>query len=198
MKQVVTDKLKEVLKKSAENQQLVGYKGAKFATDAESFRSTTIDSCYRLGKFRKGASPRNILVSFVKTDDRKLILRAKNTVDMSADMHFYINEDLALDTRNHRANIKRLAKTAKEQGFSSKTAGDKLIVEGATYESCELDILPNRMLRTSAQEKWVHGGLAFRGERSVFSNFYTKPFSVDGYRYLLVEQYFQYCKAVQF
>lgn len=40
--------------------------------------------------------------------------------------------------------------------------------------------------------------LEFRGERSVFSNFYTKPFIVDGYRYLSVEQFFQYSKAVYF
>lgn len=138
------------------------------------------------------------MVSFVKTDDRKLVLRAKNTVDMSADMGFFINEDLSLDTRSHRTNIKRLSKTAKEQGFNSKTTGDRLTVEGKAYDSNQLDILPNRVLRSSAQEKWVQGGLAFRGERSVFSNFYTKPFTVDGYRYLSVEQYFQYSKAVYF
>lgn len=134
----------------------------------------------------------------MKAEDKKLILRAKNTVDMNADMKFYINEDLSLDTRNHRANIKRLSKTANEQGFSSKVSGDRLIVDGNTYDSNELDILPSRVLRSTAQEKWVHGGLAFRGERSVFSNFYTKPFIVDGYRYISVEQFFQYSKAVYF
>lgn len=157
-----------------------------------------MDCAYRLGKFKKGASPRNILISFVKTDDRKLILRAKNTVNMNGDMNFYINEDLSLDTRNHRASIKRLSKTANDQGLGSKVSGDKLMVDGDTYDSTELDILPNRVLRSTALEKWVQGGLAFRGERSVFSNFYTKPFIVDGYRYLSVEQFFQYSKVVYF
>lgn len=198
VKAVVVNKLQAVLKKSTENQQLVEYKGAKFATNADSFRSSTMDCTYRLGKFKKGASPQNILVSFVKADDKKLILRAKNTIDMSLDMKFYINEDLALDTRNQRASIKRLSKTGNEQGFDSKVSGDKLIVGGTTYDSCELDILPSHILRSTAQEKWVQGGLAFRGERSVFSNFYTKPFIVDGHRYISVEQFFQYSKAVYF
>lgn len=51
------------------------------------------------------------------------------------------------------------------------------------------------MLRCCSQEKWVNGGLAFRGEMSTFSNFYTKPFIVEGHRFTSVEQYFQYSKA---
>lgn len=127
----------------------------------ESFSSVALDSAYRIGKFRKGAPARNIPVSFVKTDDRRLILRAKNTIKMGTDVDLYINEDQSIDTRTHRANIKRLAKSAKEVGIESSVAGDKLIVDNKSYNSNELDSVPNRVLRSSAQEKWVTGGLAF-------------------------------------
>lgn len=198
VRSLVVDNLKSVLKKSQEKQQMADYKGPKFATSHESFSSAALDSTYRLGKFKKGAPPRNILASFVKTDDRRLILRAKNTIKMGTDVDFYINEDQSVDTRTHRANIKRLSKSSREVGYDSSTSGDRLIVDDKSYNSNELDLVPNRVLRSSAQEKWVTGGLAFRGERSVFSNFFTKPFSVDGYRYISVEQYFQYSKAVYF
>lgn len=198
VKSLVVDSLKSVLKKSAETQQLADYKGPKFPTSSESFSSAALDATYRIGKFRKGAPARNILASFVKSDDRRLILRAKNSIKMGTDVDFYINEDQSVDTRTHRANIKRLSKSAKEVGFDSSITGDKLIVDNKAYNSNELDLIPNRVLRSSAQEKWVTGGLAFRGERSVFSNFYTKSFFVERYRYLSVEQYFQYSKAVYF
>lgn len=198
VKSVAVNNLKSVLEKSTEKQQTVGYKGPKFATSVESFSASAIDSAYRIGKYRKGAPPRGILVSFVKTDDRRLILKAKNSIKMGTDVNFYINEDQSVDTRNHRASIKRLSKSAKDTGLDSSTSGDKLIIDNKLFNSDELDLVPNRVLRSCAQEKWVTGGLAFRGERSVFSNFYTKPFFVDGYRYISVEQYFQYAKAVYF
>lgn len=198
VKLVAVTNLKLVLTKSLETQQSAGYKGPKFPTSPESFGAAAIDQAYRIGKYKKGASPRNILISFVKTDDRKLILRAKNTIKMGTDVPFYINEDQSVDTRTHRASIKRLSKAAKDAGYSSSTSGDKLLVDGKSFSSDELDLIPNRALRSCAQEKWVTGGLAFRGERSVFSNFYTKSFSVDGYRYISMEQYFQYSKAVYF
>lgn len=198
IKDVVVTNLRSVLTKSQEIQQNTEYKGRKFPTSPDSFGASSLDSTYRIGKFKKGAPPRNILVSFVKTDDRKLVLKAKNTIQMGTDVNFYINEDLSVDTRTHRASIKRLSKSANEVGLTASTSGDKLIVSGKSFTSDELDLVPNRVLRSCAQEKWVNGGLAFRGERSVFSNFYTKPFTVDGFRYLSVEQYFQYSKAVYF
>lgn len=198
VRSVVLSSLKEVLKKCKENQQTVGYKGPKFTSDPDNFSMTNIDSVYRIGKFRKGSPPRNIMVSFVKSEDRKLILKAKNAVNMSKDFKFYINEDMSVDTRSHRATIKRLSKAAKDAGLKSTTSGDKLIVDETAYTSNELDILPGKVLRCCSQEKWVNGGLAFRGERSVFSNFYTKAFVLEGHRFISMEQYFQYSKAEYF
>lgn len=195
IKSTVLDKLQQVLKKSKEKQDQRDYKGPKFSTNPDAFDISKIDSAYRLGKYRKNYT-RNIFVSFVRTEDRQLILRAKNTVDMQKDLKFYVNEDMSVDTRNHRATIKRISKAAIGAGFTSKISGNKLIVAGASYEKGELDLLPNRVYRSCAQEKWVPNGLAFRGERSVFSNYYTKPFIVDNQKYLSMEQYIQFSKAV--
>lgn len=195
IKSTVLENLKTLLKKSKEKQEQRDYKGHKFAVDPDSFDVSRIDSTYRLGKYRKNYT-RNIFVSFVRTEDRQLILKAKNTVDMQSDLKFYINEDMSVDTRNHRATLKRISKSASEAGLTSKVSGNKLIVENKSYGKDELDILPNRVYRSCAQEKWVPNGLAFRGERSIFSNYYTKPFVVDNQKFLSMEQYIQYSKAV--
>lgn len=83
------------------------YKDPKFDTNADTFRLSNIDSAHRLGKFKKGAQPRNIVVSFVRMNDRKLILQAKNTVKMGTDITFYINEDMSLDTHNLQFAMQR-------------------------------------------------------------------------------------------
>lgn len=195
IRSTVVEKLKEVLKKSKESQEQKDYKGPKFNVNPDSFDVSKIDSTYRLGKYRKNYT-RNIFVSFVRTEDRQLILRAKNTVDMQKDLKFYVNEDMTIDTRNHRAALKRISKAATEAGLTSKVSGNNLLVAGKKYGKDELDIIPNRVLRSCAQEKWVPKGLAFRGERSVFSNYFTKLFIVEGQKFLSMEQYIQFSKAI--
>lgn len=97
-----------------------------------------------------------------------------------------------------RAELKRVTKTVKELGLSAKIAGNKMYVEGQSYASNKMDLLPRRLLRSGAQEKWVRGGLAFRGEKSIFSNFFTKTFIIDGCQFISVEQFLQYSKATYF
>lgn len=117
---------------------------------------------------------------------------------MAKDLQFYANEDMSIETRNHRAELKRINKLAKELGLSSKIAGNKNYIDDQCYASNEMDLLPTRLLKSGAQEKWVPGGLTFRGEKSVFSNFFTKSFVVDGCKYISVEQFLQYSKAIYF
>lgn len=195
IKTTVIEKLKAVLEKSKVQQAEKDYKGPKFNVNPDSVNSSMIDLTYRLGKCRKKYT-RNIFVSFVRAEDRQMILRAKNTVNMQKGFNFYINEDMSHDTRNHRATLKRISKAATEAGLTSKVSGNNLIVAGKSYGKDELDILPSKVYRSCAQEKWVPRGLAFRGERSVFSNYYAKPFIIEGQKFLSMEQYIQYSKAV--
>lgn len=180
VKSVALEKLKQILDKSKEAQNSVGYKGPKFATNSEGLTKDSLDSVYRMGKATGRGRSRNIFVSFMKASTRHLILKAKNSIDMEKELQFFANEDMSLETRKHRAELKRVSKAARELGYSSKLAGNKIIVEGRSYASNDMDLLPSRILRSGAQEKWVQGGLAFRGEKSVFSNFFSKPFIVEG------------------
>lgn len=45
------------------------------------------------------------------------------------------------------------------------------------------------------QEKRVDGGIAYRGDKSIFSNFFPAPFNLEGNDYVNTEQYYQYQKA---
>lgn len=107
------------------------------------------------------------------------------------------NEEEDSEVNAYDKTIENLIRN-QEMGYNSKIAGNNIIIDGQNYASNELDLPPTRILRSGAQEKWVPGGLAFRGEKSVFSNFFAKPFLVEGCKYLSVEQYFQYAKAIYF
>lgn len=198
VKKVALDKLKEILTKANEAQQVVGYNGPKFNANPDALTRDSLDTVYRIGKPSRHIKSRNIFVSFIKSSTRHLILKAKNSVDMDKDLKFYVNEDMSLETRNHRAELKRINKTAKELGLNSKIAGNKIYVNDQCFASNEMDLLPTKLLKCGAQEKWVPDGLAFRGEKSVFSNFFMKAFVIDGCKYISVEQFFQYSKAIYF
>lgn len=77
-----------------------------------------------------------------------------------------------------------MSAAAKEVGYNSKISGKRLILDGESFACEDMDILPLSVIRGCGKEKLVDGGLAFRGERSVFSLFYTKPFVIKGMKFL--------------
>lgn len=54
-----------------------------------------------------------------------------------------------------------------------------------------------KILHAAKQERRLDDGLAFRGEDSIFSNFHEAEIVIGGERFNSVEQYFNYCKAVE-
>lgn len=80
--------------------------------------------------------------------------------------------------------------------MEAKVTGNKINIEGATYGINDLDTIPDNLVSKSKQEKNVEGGLAYRGQESVFSNLYMAAFELEGTRFNSFEQYYQYSKAV--
>lgn len=76
-------------------------------------------------------------------------------------------------------------------------SGNKVIINGESFAIDELDLIPCEILHAAKQEKKVDNCLAFRGEDSIFSNFHEAEIVIGGERFNSVEQYFNYCKAVE-
>lgn len=152
-------------------------------------------NAYRIGRYKDGAK-RNILV-FCSTNDVKYrIMTAKSLTKRSKSIKFYINDDQNLAMREYKSKLWRLNDAAVRLGLNAKVVGNKIIIEGQSYAQNELDLIPKEIIYEARQERAVPQGIAFRGEDSVFSNFYPCDIVIGGERFSSVEQYFQYCRAV--
>lgn len=164
------------------------------------FRKLTvndIDKVYRIGRMKKNqANPRNICLSLSNTYLRQMIISAKPFMK-GMPKNFYIGEDLTNDARAHRSNLKLLAASAKDLGFDTKISGNQLTIGTESFAPNELAAVSTDIKAGSKQEKLVKNGIAFRGDKSVYSNFFPALFRVDDIEYNSVEQYFQNAKAVE-
>lgn len=155
-----------------------------------------IDHVFRIGKPRRGNYRRNISVTFARFDDKDMVIRARAATKDNEDIKFFISDDLTPDGRALKAELKRISSVAKSQGLDTKVSGNKVTVESRSYASNELSLIPTSVKSDLKQEKIVAGGIAYKGDRSIFSNFFPAPFKLGGEDYAHVEQYYQHTKAV--
>lgn len=99
---------------------------------------------------------------------------------------FYIGEDLRLEARAHRSNLKQIAAGAKS-----------LRHDNEVYTPEEIPAIEEDIILASKQQKSVKDGIAFKRDQSVFSNFFSAPFVIEDYEYANVEQYFQFVKVTE-
>lgn len=138
-----------------------------------------IDNVYRVGRYKNSQkSPRNICLSLRDIHLRQMIISAKPYMkDMPK--KFYVGEDLTNDARALRSNLKLIATRAKTLGFDTKISGNKLTIGQDTFAPDELETIPSDITRGTKQEKLVKNGIAFRGEKSIYSNFFPALFQVN-------------------
>lgn len=145
---------------------------------------------YRTGKFKKGVK-RNIVVTCAMNDVKHRVMSAKSLTKNSKAIKFFINDDQNLATRTYKSRLWRINDGATKLGLESKVVGNRIIIEGQSYAQNEIDLIPSDIIHASRQERDVPHGIAFRGEDSVFSNFYLCTIVIGGERFSSVEQYFQ-------
>lgn len=154
-----------------------------------------IDNVYRLGKpKRKGSRP--LIISFSFSHIRQMVLTAKYYMKNLA-LKYYLNEDLTQEARDHRANLKVIAEGGKSLGHDTKITGNKIIIDSETYQPDEIGAVSPTIIQAAKRERLLENAIAFRGDRSIFSNFFPSPITIDDVDYTSVEQYFQHEKALQ-
>lgn len=155
-----------------------------------------IDNVYRIGKIKGGRFNRNISVTFIRVEDREKVLRAHKATKDNAEINYFISDDLTSDGRALKAQLKRISAAAKSKGLESKVSGNRVVVESRPYAANELALIPGTVSAELKQEKLIDGGIVYRGDRSIYSNFFPAPFNLEGEDYVHVEQFSQYKKAL--
>lgn len=152
-----------------------------------------LDQVYRIGKVgRKQTRPMVVILSF--THLRQMIFNAKSLVKYQ-DIKFHVNEDLRQDTKALRSNLKMIATGAKSLGFETKVTGNKVIIGEESYAADELKSISPTILKSCKQEKVLSDGIAYKGDKSIFSNFFPASFVIEDIEYANVEQFYQSTKA---
>lgn len=196
IRQVALKSLKKALSAAKTAQEKEDYDGATFPADPNQISLASLDQVYRVGYKQVSWSSRNILVSLKDSYHRYILLKTKPFLADDDSLNFYLDEDLTPFTRTHKAKLRRIITVAKEQNMEARMAGNKAIIEGTAYGINDLDTIPSSIASKIKEEKIVEGGIAYRGQDSIFSNFYMANFEIDRTVYNSVEQYYQHCKAV--
>lgn len=139
---------------------------------------------YRIGRFKKDKK-RNILVSCATNEIKHRVMSTKSLTKNSKIIKFYSNDDQNLATRVYKSKLWRICEGAIKLGLDSKVVGNRIFIEGQVYAQNELGLIPQDVIHASQQERDVPQGIAFRGENSVFSNFYPCSIVIWGGKFLL-------------
>lgn len=104
-------------------------------TSLKVLESKDIDNVFRIGKVSRGNRKRNISITFVRMDDKDMVLRARARTKDNSEIKCYFADDLTVEGRAHKAQIKRISSADKSHGFESNVTGNKLIIDNKTYFS---------------------------------------------------------------
>lgn len=101
----------------------------------------SIDNVYRIGKNMRGHFSRNISVTFMRYDDKEMVLKTKSEIKGDDDVKIFLNEDVSADGRILKTQLKRIAQVAYSQGKNARVAGNKVRIDGRSYYSNELALI---------------------------------------------------------
>lgn len=154
-----------------------------------------IDNVFRLGKKRSNNSRGIISVTFSRMDYKTMVNRALATIKNKESLDFTISDDLTHTGRTVKAQLKRVSVVAKLKGKEAKLAGNKVMIDNRAYLPNELSLIPKTVNDDLKQERVTDDEIIYRGDRTIFSNFFPAPFRLDGIDFEHVEQFYQYSKA---
>lgn len=89
-----------------------------------------------------------------------------------------------------------MASRAQHTNHIVKMAGNRIVVDNISYAYDDLDTTPSDLRDAIPKKENVKGGIAFRGQECILSNFYPASIKNSGKQYVSVEQYFQHHKCL--
>ena len=100
-----------------------------------------IDKVFRYGRSLQGR-PHPVIVRFTKISTRDLVLSNVKYLH-EARSRVYVNEDLPLEVKNQRADLRAIVTHAKHLNIDARIKGDILTLKNRKYRHEDLDLLPH-------------------------------------------------------
>lgn len=165
------------------------------------FSKDLIMDSYRLGKSSKdGEVNRALFIKFRDSNVKMQVMKKKSALYKNKLLKMgsvYCNDDLTEDSRARRQEMREIARYANTIGFNDvKVVGNRLMVNGLSYQEDELHLLPTKLLLANVRTRKVRNGVGFHSKESYLSNFYATEVIINGKTFISAEQAYQYSKAV--
>ena len=164
--------------------------------DLTKAKEIDITSCNRVDRYKHNVD-RPISVTFATRDDKESFLSGKRKLPSG----IFANEELPPHIKKRRdclLPIYHLAKSLPEYRDKCRLTGDKLVINGISYQIEDISKLPPDLAAFISTEKSNDTHLVFAGELSPYSNFHPSPFIINGQSFHSSEQWVQYQKALTF
>lgn len=115
----------------------------------------------RIGR-KKGASPRPILVQFVKESVRNEISRKRrNLKDIEEMSGTFINDDLPPKINQQRAELRNIVANARAKNVDAQSFGNRITVGNVSYTYKDINSLPDGLKLEDSQMVLTPKGIAF-------------------------------------
>ena len=154
--------------------------------DLTKAKEIDITSCNRVGRYKHNVA-RPISVTFATRDDKESFLSSKQKLPSG----IFANEELPLHIkkrRDHLLPIYHLAKSLPGYHDKCRLTGDKLVINGTSYQIEDISKLPPDLAAYKSSEKSNDTHIVFAGELSPYSNFHLSPFTINGQSFHSSEQ----------
>ena len=155
----------------------------------------SIVRAHRTGAKRKGSQP--IIVKFHHYKDKLAVLKAKNRF---REIGVIVVEDFPIEILERRRMFQPFLQAAyKSKGtYKARLVLDKILINGKLYTTEQIPDLP-RGLQPENTSSVNRGNItAFFTSQSPLSNHHPCQFTVENQKFLSVEQFFMYKKAMYF
>ena len=128
-----------------------------------------IDKVFRYGRSLQGR-PQPVIVRFTKISTRDLVFSNVKYLH-EARSRVYVNEDLPLEVKNQRADLRAIVTHAKHLNIDARIKGDILTLKNHKYRHEDLDLLPTHLHLPAARTPQVADNVVgFYSRHSPLSN----------------------------
>lgn len=166
---------------------------ADFFKEQLSLGNISIEKAFRLGSpdHSQAGRPRPILVKFNNIRDRWAVWNKKSEIKRDKNNPVWIQEDQPKQLRMEIRKLQRIVRTARDypEVGEVKIKDFCLSVNGKLFNMNELHLLPSVITPESAYTPRSDEVVIFFTKNSPLSNHHSSPFSLEGQRFMCIEQF---------
>ena len=156
-------------------------------------KGVELEACYRQGPPSRHR-PRPIIIAFLRQGDRDMVYANRMNLRKKRDYkQVWINEDLGPASKKTRNMIRLIARQAQTEGIDCRTGKYAIHVNKEKYDASSLDELPPPLHPSNVKQVMIDKDtIAYQSEYAPFSNMYLVCVTIGKYKFVSLEQAYQY------